>query len=74
MCIKLEFIFLYELSFELSESCNPKGYTSTIKAGQGGCRRKIRLNERRNYDRKRERRGAGGGGVERKKKKKKNMR
>lgn len=61
MCIKLQFIFLCELSFELNESCNPKGYTSSIKAGQGGCRRKIRLKKRKNYDRKRERRVRGRG-------------
>jgi len=48
MFIKLQFIFLCELSFELNETCNPKGYTPSIKAGQGDCRRKIRPKERRN--------------------------
>jgi hypothetical protein len=57
LCIKLKFIFLCEISFELNETSNPKGYIPSIRAGQGGCRRKIRPKERRNYYRKR----AGGG-------------
>jgi hypothetical protein len=48
MCIKLQLILLCELYSELIETCNQGGYTPSIMAGQGGCRRKIRTKERRN--------------------------
>jgi hypothetical protein len=55
--MQLQFIFMCEVSFELNETCNLKGHTPSMKTGQGGCRRKIRPKERRNYDRKK---GEGG--------------
>ena len=63
MCIELQLFFLCELSFGLNETLNPGGYTPSIKAGQGGCKRKIlvRRKGRRNYERNR-----GGDGTKKK--------